>query len=83
MTDAPTQNQPDPPKPGSKGRTFARRLLSTVWLWGIFIAAFMLASPWLFFALMALLGVVGLVEYFQLFPEPGFRRFQWQRGIVC
>lgn len=75
--DAPAPNPADR-KTGSRRQTFARRLLSTVWLWGITIVAFIVASPWLFFILLTLLGLVGLAEYFQMFPERGFRRFQWQ-----
>ena len=78
--DAPAPN-PDR-QTGSRLQTFARRLLSTVLVWGIIVAAFVVASPWLFFALLVLLGLVGLAEYFQLFPERGFRRFQWLALVI-
>ncbi|NNE91503.1 MAG: phosphatidate cytidylyltransferase [Verrucomicrobiales bacterium] len=67
----------DSEKP-TKRQVFGRRLFSTLILWGIVIAAFVLAIDWLFLLLACAVVFLGLIEYFSLFPILGFRRFRWQ-----
>lgn len=84
MSDTPESPAPAPAKSG-KGRAFVRRLGSTVALWGFVGFAFWKASPWLFYIMVMLLVLGGLVEYFRLFHLPGyrqFRRFTYALGVV-
>ncbi len=74
-----------PPAKGGKGRAFVRRLGSTVALWGFVGFAFWNASPWVFYLMVLVLVLGGLVEYFRLFHEPGYRqyrRFTYGLGLV-
>lgn len=84
----PPDSPPPPaePKKPSKGQVFARRLGSTVVLWGLTAATFILASPWMFFGIVASLALLGLVEYFRLFHDPGrrrYRRIAYGVGLAC
>ncbi|MDB4662521.1 phosphatidate cytidylyltransferase [Verrucomicrobiales bacterium] len=72
--DSSTQPEPKP----SKKQVFGSRLISTLCLWAFFVIAFWLAIDWLFFAIAGVIVLLGLFEYFSLFPIIGFRRFQWQ-----
>lgn len=68
-----------PPQPSSaKWRVFLSRFGSTVVLWSIIAAAFLIQKKPLFFGVVALVGLIGLIEYFRLFTTPGFRRFRYQ-----
>jgi phosphatidate cytidylyltransferase len=71
------QPQASSPKKPSKGQVFARRLGSTVVLWGLVAATFILASPWMFFTMVVVITLLGLIEYFSLFHDSGRRRFRW------
>lgn len=73
-TDSPSP--PAEPKKPSKGQVFARRLGSTVVLWGLTAATFIVASPWMFLVIVGSLTLLGLVEYFRLFHDAGQRRFR-------
>ncbi|MCB1232384.1 MAG: phosphatidate cytidylyltransferase [Verrucomicrobiae bacterium] len=64
------------PASSAKARAFARRLGSTIALWGFVGFAFWKASPWLFYLMVLLLVLGGLVEYFRLFHEPGRRQYR-------
>ncbi len=64
-------------------RTFLSRLLSTVVLWAVVVGAFVLGSHAVFFALISLVVVLGLLEYFQLLKRAtGSRRFTVQTVLV-
>lgn len=66
-----------------KSQTFLSRLLSTVVLWAVVVVAFVLGSNAVFFALIAFIAVVGLLEYFQLLKRAtDSRRFVWQSVLV-
>lgn len=80
MSDAPA---PPPPAASSKARVFLSRFRSTVVLWGVIIAAFIIQWEPLFFGYVAVVGLLGLVEYFRLYTTPGFGRFRWQALIVA
>jgi len=78
MTDHPSAPSPASPAPASKARTFLNRSISTVILVALITLAFWLSQPWILFALFAILSLGALSEYFRLFSDPGFRRFQIQ-----
>lgn len=67
-----------PVQPVSKARVFLRRLLSTVVLWGIILAALFSGNPvlsdYVFLAIIVFLAVSGLVEFYGLVEK---------RGSVC
>ncbi|MCB1093901.1 MAG: hypothetical protein KDL87_20340, partial [Verrucomicrobiae bacterium] len=67
---------PEPKAAPSKGRVFARRLASTLVLWGVTAGTFIFASPWIFFVIVTGLTLLGLVEYFRLFHDAGQRRYR-------
>lgn len=74
-----------PPSSSGKSRlkTFGSRLLSTVVLWGVVVAAFVLGSNMVFFALIAVATLLGVIEYFQLIKRAtGSRRFVCQTVLV-
>ena len=73
---------PDSKKP-SKGRTFLNRSLSSIWLWALVVIAFWIAKDWLFLLMFLAFVVCGLLEFFRLFPEKGFRRFLPQTLFVA
>jgi phosphatidate cytidylyltransferase len=62
-----------PPAPAvsapSKGRVFLSRLVSTVCLWASLIVALWLDLDWLLLLMMAVVGVMGTVEYVHLQRE--------------
>ncbi|MEM9284085.1 MAG: phosphatidate cytidylyltransferase [Verrucomicrobiota bacterium] len=66
------------PKPSNKARVFRSRLISTVVLVSIVVAAVYFSQDWLYAVLFAVLCLGALIEYFRLFPIRGFRRFRWQ-----
>ena len=67
-----------PPPPLSKGKVFLRRLLSTVVLWTIILIGLFssqkLLSQYLFLAIMILLAIAGLAEFYGLVEK---------RDLVC
>jgi phosphatidate cytidylyltransferase len=60
---------PSTPAPPNKGRTFARRLGSTLLLWGVLAAAIFSGQLWIVFGLLVLLGAIGLVEWRRMMGE--------------
>lgn len=67
----------------SKLKTFISRLLSTVVLWGIVVTAFVLKSHTLFFVLIGVVVIAGVIEYFQLISRAtGSRRYLMQTVAV-
>lgn len=59
----------------SKAQIFARRLGSTLLLWGLVGAAFASLQTWAYLGLIALLTVVATIEFFQLLRRAGVRCF--------
>jgi phosphatidate cytidylyltransferase len=68
------------PPPASKAKVFARRLLSTVILWSVVLAAMFsgnkFLSDYVFLAIMAVLAAVGLVEFYGLVEKEGMVCFK-------
>jgi phosphatidate cytidylyltransferase len=68
------------PPPLSKGKIFARRLFSTVILWGVVLGALFSGSRVLsdvvFVSVMTLLAVVGLIEFYGLVEKEGMVCFK-------
>jgi phosphatidate cytidylyltransferase len=63
----------------TKAQIFVKRLSSTLALWGLVAAAIILGHSWLFFILLGLLGMTGVVEYVKMdatLPRP------WRVGFV-
>jgi phosphatidate cytidylyltransferase len=52
-----------PSIPPTKAQVFVKRLTSTLLLWGLVTAALVLGKAWLFFILLGLLGMAGVLEY--------------------
>jgi phosphatidate cytidylyltransferase len=81
MPDRPAADSPDSPAPGqnasSKRRTLLNRSASTAFLIGLVAVALWFSEVWIFLVLFTILSFGGLIEYFRLFPHPGFRRFRW------
>ncbi len=50
----------------SKAAVFFARLFSTLLLWAVVTGVFVSANVWLFMALMSLLGLLGIWEYFRM-----------------
>ena len=72
----PDSAAPAPPSAPSKGRVFARRLLSTLTLWTFVIAAIVSGRGTLFFLLLGFLGITAIYEFSHLdrtLPKP-YRR---------
>ena len=69
-----------PPSP-SKAQVFLRRLLSTVLLWSVILAALFsgnrLLSDGVFVLLVAFLAVAGLIEFYGLVEKRGLTTFKW------
>ena len=84
MSSNPSADPQPAPSPGkSRLTTFGSRLLSTVVLWGVVVTAFVLGSNLLFFALIAVATILGVIEYFQLLKKAtGSRRFACQTVVV-
>lgn len=82
-SDPPADTQASPSPGKSRFKTFLSRLLSTVVLWGVVVGAFALGSNTVFFALIAGVIVVGLLEYFQLLKKAtGTRPYVFQTVVV-
>ena len=64
----------------SKGKVFARRLFSTVILWGVVLGALFsgsrLLSDVVFVLVMVLLAAVGLIEFYGLVEKEGMVCFK-------
>ena len=57
------------PAQKTKASIFGARLFSTLLLWAIVTVIFLSGSAWLFLALLTLLGMLGVREYFQMTRE--------------
>ena len=68
-------------QPPSKGRVFLRRLLSTVILWSVILAALFsgnqLLADYVFLFIMVVLAATGLVEFYVLVEKRGLVCFRW------
>ncbi len=67
-----------PPSP-TKAQVFVKRLSSTLALWGLVTAAIVVGQGWLFFILLGLLGMIGVIEYVKMdasLPRP------WRIGFI-
>ena len=64
-----------PEDPPSKRQVFVARLSSTLVLWGIVTAGVVLKLPWLFFAVVGLLGFLALVEVLKMFGVDSNKRY--------
>lgn len=77
-TSAPPPTAPTPPV--SKARTFARRLFSTAILWGVVLGGMFsgnrVISDYVFIAIMTVLAVVGLLEFYGLVEKEGMVCFK-------
>lgn len=66
--------------PVSKARTFARRLFSTLILWGVVLGGMFsghkLVSDYVFITIMTVLAVVGLLEFYGLVEKEGMVCFK-------
>jgi len=71
-----TQPQPDRPLKEGKGIVFAKRLSSTLVLWGLVAGAVILSNATLFFVLIGVLGMLSLVEFFQMQEDRGLRPYR-------
>jgi len=71
------------PVPSSKRRTLLQRSGSTIFLIALIALALWFSERWIFLAIFTLLSMGGMVEYFRLFPHPGFRRFRWLAFLVA
>lgn len=73
------------PQPPSRVKVFFRRLLSTVVLWGVVLGAMFsgnrLISDYVFLALMLLLAVTGLLEFYGLVAKRDLVCFKWS-GLI-
>jgi phosphatidate cytidylyltransferase len=79
----------NPPAPPSKAKIFARRLLSTVVLWTVVLLAMFsknrMIADYVFLAIMLVLAVAGLIEFYGLVEKEGmvcFRRWGILGGIL-
>jgi phosphatidate cytidylyltransferase len=81
MPDNPAADSPDSPAPAkgasSKRRTLLYRTASTSFLVTLVAVALWFSEVWPFLVIFTILSFGGLIEYFRLFPHPGFRRFRW------
>lgn len=64
-----------PISPPSKALVFVRRTGSTILLWGLLAAAFASMRTWVYLGLVALLTVLGTLEFFQMAGRAGVRCF--------
>jgi len=71
---------PPPASPPSKGKVFARRLLSTVVLWSVVLAAMFSGNQWVsnyvFLTIMVVLAMTGLFEFYGLVQKEGMVCFK-------
>ena len=81
MPDRPDAASPDSPAPkggaSSKQLTLLNRSGSTIFLIALVAVALWLSEVWPFLVIFTILSMGGLIEYFRIFPHPGFRRFRW------
>ncbi len=81
MPEAPVQSQP----PVSKAKVFFRRLVSSLVLWGVVLGAMFsgnkLISDFVFIAIMLVLAVTGLLEFYGLVGKRDLVCFKWS-GLV-
>ena len=61
---------------------FLRRLISAVAMWAIALAVIFTGNEVVFFLLIAVLGLAGLWEYFQMIEKSGMRCFK-AFGMCC
>ncbi len=61
--------------PSTKRQVFIARLSSTLVLWGIVTAGVVLKLPWLFFAVIGLLGFLALIEVLKMFGADRDKRY--------
>jgi phosphatidate cytidylyltransferase len=87
MPDRPAADSPDSPAPkgsaSSKQRTLLNRSASTLFLITLVTVALWFSSVRMFLVIFTILSMGGLIEYFRLFPHPGFRRFRWLAFIAA
>jgi phosphatidate cytidylyltransferase len=86
MPDSPTAAPASPASPPtSKAKVFARRLFSTVLLWGVVLGGMFSGNKTLsdlvFIVILTVLGVVGLLEFYGLVEKEGMVCFKTM-GIV-
>jgi phosphatidate cytidylyltransferase len=79
----------NPSSPPSKSKIFARRLLSTVVLWTVVLLAMFsknrMVADYVFLAIMLVLAVTGLIEFYGLVEKEGmvcFKRWGILGGIL-
>ena len=75
-------SQSDPAKK-SKAQVFGARLFSTLLLWAIVTGVFLSGSAWAFIALMTLMGLFGVWEYFQMTQKGDMPAQPKWGGLVC
>lgn len=67
--------------PPSKAKVFARRLVSTVILWSVILAALFsgnqLLADYVFLTIVVLLAAAGLIEFYGLVEKRGMVCFRW------
>lgn len=68
--------------PNQKRQVFARRLLSTVTLWGVILAAIFSGNEWAIFFVIAGLGMAGLYEYFHMLDHKRLPSFKLT-AMIC
>lgn len=86
MPDKPADSPDSPAAPrdtSSKRRTLLNRTASTSFLITLVAVALWFTKVWPFLVIFTVLSMGGLIEYFRLFPHPGFRRFRWHAFIAA
>lgn len=69
---------PDPSQTKKgKGAVFIERSISTLGLWALVSAAIYFANASLFAVILLLLGVVGMLEFFQIVAPDTEKRYKW------
>lgn len=71
-----------PDKGKSRAAAFRARLISTLGLWGVVTAVFLIGEPWAFAVLVALLGAWGSVEFVRLTRSVPGGECRWWSLIV-
>src|SRR5262245_39702696 len=89
MSDRPPMTTPSPAPSATKAQVFARRLFSTLLLWGVVLGGMFsgnkLLSDYVFIGIMTVLAVVGLLEFYGLVEKEGmvcFRTMGVMGGVV-